>query len=105
MTPSDCPHGFAQGSCEICRVLESDPPGPAVRRRSAPLQPRRTGRRLGVGVGVVAVGVVLVVVLQVVSAVWAALHLLQLVTVGAVAGWIGWRLGNLHGRRSEKESS
>jgi hypothetical protein len=32
--------------------------------------------------------------------VWSVLHLLQLVAVAALAGWIGWKAGVVHGRRS-----
>lgn len=100
VTPPDCPHGLAQGSCEICRVLEADPPESAPGGRSSPVLARRAASRIALGVGAVAAMVALVVLWQVLAAVWALVHLLQLVAVGCVAGWIGWRLGVLHGRRS-----
>ncbi len=89
-----------QGSCEICRVLETGPPEPAPGGRSPPLLARQAAGRIALGVGAVAAIVVLVVVWQMLAAVWALVHLLQLVAVGCVAGWIGWRLGVLQGRRS-----
>ena len=97
-----CPHGLAQGSCEICRVLGGGPPEQAPARR-AEASARATrwsgGSRLRLGAGAVLVLVGVVVVLQVVAAVWAVVHVLQLVAVALVAGWIGWRVGLIQGTR------
>ncbi len=100
MTASQCPHGFDQRMCEICRVLDPGSSTPPEGDRSSRLPSRVPGKgRIGLGIGVVAVIAILVVVSQVIAAVWSVLHLLQLVAVAALAGWIGWKAGVFHGRR------
>jgi hypothetical protein len=44
--------------------------------------------------------VALIVVWLVAGFVFAALRILELVAVAAVAGWLGWKLGVHHGRRT-----
>lgn len=104
MTPGPCPHGFAgAGGCEICRVLGAEPATPA-RRFSPPSSLGRRGAavqlRLGGAAIVALVGLFLVV--QALAVVSAVLRLVQFVAVAALAGWIGWRLGVAHGRRSRQ---
>lgn len=97
-----CRHGLAQGSCEICRVLgggSAEPARPEGQRAPLWRSGGRGGGPLRVGAGAVLVVVALVVVLQLMAAVWAVVHVLQLVAVALVAGWIGWRVGLVQGRR------
>ncbi len=105
MTAGPCPHGFAgAGACEICRVLGAAPPATPA-RRSSPSSPVR-GRgapvqlRLGTAAIVALVGIFLVI--QALAVVSAVLRLVQFAAVAALAGWIGWRLGVAHGRRSRQ---
>lgn len=100
MTASQCPHGFDQRTCEICRVLDPGSSASPEGDRISGLPSRLPGKgRIGLGLGAVAVIAMLVVVTQVMAAVWSVLHLLQLVAVAALAGWIGWKAGVFHGRR------
>ena len=99
---SQCPHGLDQGTCEICRVLETGPTDSVPDRKPRLVSGRlRRGRgRLSLGVGAVLVVVILVVVSQVIAFAWSVFHLLQLVAAAVVAGWIGWKAGLVYGRRS-----
>ena len=101
MTASQCPHGIAQGTCEICRVLETGSTESVPDRKPGLVSGRlrRGSGRLSLGVGAVLVVVILVVVSQVIAVVWSVFHLFQLVAVAAVAGWIGWKAGVAYGRR------
>lgn len=51
----------------------------------------------GVIVGIVVIGLIAWVVA---GALFALLHLLEIVLVAAAAGWAGYRLGHYRGRRS-----
>jgi hypothetical protein len=48
--------------------------------------------------GVLAIGVVAWVVA---GAVFALLHVIELLVVAAVAGWVGYRIGHYRGRRQQ----
>ncbi len=100
LSRSTCPHGNTPSTCAICQALDITEPSGGRRARLAP--ERRAGRSLGwsvVTLAVVAV-VALVVVSWVAAFVWAALRILELVAVAIVAGWVGWKVGVRHGRRS-----
>lgn len=96
-----CPHGFAPGACEICRVMGGGEL--PARRRSAPAA--RRGRRPGalrLRVGVVAVVAVVagIAAVQALAVVSAVLRVAQIIAVAALAGWLGWTLGVAYGRRT-----
>jgi hypothetical protein len=96
-----CPHGFPANECLICRTLPA-PQGGDTRLsppKSGPPAPRRSiGLHLtGVVVGIALIGIIAWVVA---GAVFALLHLLEIVLVAAAAGWAGYRLGHFRGRRS-----
>lgn len=99
-----CVHGLDEDSCEICRVLGTDPASPSApstpERRSWPRPTFRAGTRIGLGLTAVAGVVLLVVLAQAVALAWAVVRVLEVVVVAAVAGWIGWKLGVAYGRRS-----
>ena len=101
MTATLCPHGLTTAECLICATLATSPEGrksPAGRRSASPT------RRRGGGVGVVVAVVVLLLVAWWVAALLSMI--LRLAVVAAVAlgsGWIGWRLGVSHGRRSRPD--
>jgi hypothetical protein len=94
MATATCPHGFAQGSCLICRTLTPDTKVEVLTGR---VPQRHLGTRL-IGLAAVAVAAVLVVG-WVAALVWAALRVVELLGVAVVTGWAGWRLGVRHGRR------
>jgi hypothetical protein len=50
-------------------------------------------------IGVIAV---LVALSWVVAVVWAVLRIVELVAVAFVFGWVGWKLGVRHGRRTSR---
>lgn len=118
---STCIHGFASGACLICRTL--DPSGKAKpvatepvprgrRTRQAALEatgPRvlpaegrgpRSGLGLRLAVLVVGAFVLLALAWSVLHVVFAVLRILELITVALVAGYLGWKAGVHHGRRS-----
>lgn len=124
-----CIHGFASGTCLICQTLQSGPatatkeassrgngkrrhrsasvpaeirPGPAPVRPDA-VQGRRQPRT---GLGVRLIGFLILAIVAVIAAwvvlgfVLAVLRIVELVAVAVVAGWLGWKLGVRHGRRT-----
>ncbi|MGI9034139.1 MAG: hypothetical protein ACR2HY_10805 [Acidimicrobiales bacterium] len=103
-----CPHGFVADQCLICATLAPSGPvsggrDPAEHRAGAKsLEGSRPGRartRMG-GTGLVALVALLVVGWWALAVVSLVLRLAQLVVVATAAGWVGWRLGVRHGRRS-----
>lgn len=105
MTPAACPHGFAPGTCEICRVMDGDAPAtPATRPSGAAATAgrRRAGMQLKAGTALVVAAVGVIVAVQALAVVSAVLRVLQFVAVAALAGWLGWTLGVAHGRRSPR---
>jgi hypothetical protein len=98
-----CPHGLTTGECLICATLTTAPAdtrGAKVRRPSA----SAPGRRRGSGAGLVlAVIVVLVVAWWLVALVSLIVRLAGLVAISAGSGWVGWRLGVRHGRRTSAD--
>lgn len=95
VSPTTCPHGLDPATCEICRVLQ---PTPVLSAR--PSSPGRSGgRRLPSLATIVVVAILgFVVVGWVAAAVFAVLHIVELLAIAAVAGWVGFRLGVLRGR-------
>jgi hypothetical protein len=86
-----CPHGLPQADCLIC------PRVPVAAARATMTEPgsRRIGLHLaGVIGGIVVIGLVAWVVA---GLVFAVLHVVELIAVGAMAGWGGYRLGFFRG--------
>jgi hypothetical protein len=125
-----CIHGFAPGTCLICQTLDAAPdaadkkrtatarqssvalnPVPAPRPsrlrsgpRVVPKEAPRTSasavfKLAGLAVAVIAVIVVAWTVLHIVFAV---LHILELIGVGLVCGYLGWVAGVHHGHRTAR---
>jgi hypothetical protein len=125
-----CPHGYDPSTCLICQTLGTQPAatvasppevasrGRRGRRRdtvtSAPpttvrpdvVYPARPPERRGTGLGthmallVAALVVIGLVAWVVAGAVFAILHILELIVIAGVAGWAGYRLGHYRGRRA-----
>jgi hypothetical protein len=120
-----CIHGYPPGSCLICQTLGQGPDDPESgrtktrRRRSNSVEspvaaapatrptegpaPARRGS-LGLRLTGLALAVVIaaLVVWWVIGLVWAVLHVLEIVAAALAAGYIGFRLGTVHGRRSAR---
>ncbi len=97
-----CPHGLIAGECLICSTLAGSPaatPGPGTRRRPPAASRPRTG---GAGL-VLAVVVVLLVGWWLVALVSLIFRLATLVVISVGSGWVGWRLGVRHGRRTSSD--
>jgi Flp pilus assembly protein TadB len=125
-----CIHGFASGTCLICQTLQGGPatatkesskrrrsaqsaPAPAVSVPGSRLSPEPVRpdavvarRQPRTGLGVRLVGFLILAIVAVIAAwvvlgfVLAVLRILELVAVAVVAGWLGWKLGVRHGRRT-----
>ncbi len=97
-----CPHGLIAGECLICSTLAGSPaatPRPeTLERRSTVRRPRSGGAGL-----VLAVVVVLLVGWWLVALVSLIFRLATLMAIAAGAGWVGWRLGVRHGRRTNSD--
>jgi len=120
--PAPCAHGLPAADCLICRTLGT----PATtaeqprrqRRRDAPaagtvqvLGPGRTvpadrrrqgslaGRLVLFSLALVGLALAMWVV---VGAVFAVFHLIELVAVALLAGWLGYRLGHARGRHQSR---
>jgi hypothetical protein len=114
----ECIHGFAPGTCLICQTL--DKPQVATHKRSrtelephsgAPVEPHsgprvvpkeapRTGSQVklaGLAIGLIVVFVLAWVALHLVFAV---LHIVELIGVALIAGYLGWLAGVHHGRKT-----
>ena len=101
MTATLCPHGLTKAECLICPTLATTSGDKATSRgrKSAPATRWRAG-----GVGGVGVVVVLLLVAWWVAALLSMiLRLATLAVIGVGSGWIGWRLGVSHGRRSRRD--
>jgi Flp pilus assembly protein TadB len=125
-----CIHGFASGTCLICQTLQSGPAtatkeasagGNGKRRRRsasvpaelrpaptpAPVRPDAIETRPArTGLGVRLVGFLILAIVAVIAAwvvlgfVLAVLRIVEIVAAALVAGWVGWKLGVRHGRRT-----
>ena len=90
-----CPHGLPASECLICPALpQVVQTGPAPRAHS-----RATLHVAGVAAVIAIIGVAAWIVAGVVFAI---LHVLELVAVGAVAAWVGYRIGYFRGSRSDR---
>jgi hypothetical protein len=127
MSNATCPHGFTPAECLICRTLGTQPqvqvetgnrptagpappPGLAVAPAARPARsdparspdgPGRPPRSHGTHVALVVAGLVAIGVVAwiVVSVVFTLLHVIELLLVAALAGWVGYRVGYFRGRR------
>ena len=89
-----CPHGLPASECLICPTL----PRVAATER-VPQAPARSSIHVA---GVVAVIALIGVAAWIVAGVvFAILHVLELVAVGAIAGWVGYRIGLFRGRHRD----
>ncbi|MGI9022573.1 MAG: hypothetical protein ACR2HV_04970 [Acidimicrobiales bacterium] len=106
MTAALCPHGLTRGECLICATLATSPadPPPAGRRERSSAARRSGGgvtRGAGGGLGIIVVVVVLLLVAWWLAALLSLiLRLAGMVLIAVGSGWVGWRLGVRHGRRS-----
>ena len=88
-----CPHGLPASECLICPTL----PRVATTGQTPQPHPRTSVHVAGLMAVIAIIGVAAWIVAGVVFAI---LHVLELVAVGAVAGWVGYRVGYFQGRRS-----
>ncbi len=113
----ECIHGFAPGTCLICQTL--DKPKVATGKRSrtevepvsgAPVEPHsgprvvpkeapRTGSHVKMAGVVIAVIVVFAAAWVALHLVFAVLHIVELIGVALIAGYVSWLAGVRHGRR------
>jgi hypothetical protein len=109
-----CIHGLDSGSCLICRTLGTSTATDAPRVQSTSIPAgrpeviktkRQKSHRVG-GLGLVGwlfVIVVLAVVgWWVLGLIWAVLRIVELVVVGAVCGFVGYKIGVLSGRHQAR---
>ena len=126
---ANCPHGFPQDECMICRTLGAAPTSPKGRAKAgaaaatrtaeplamdmdmgptaAPLatrrQPQASGAKRSPGHQALLILGVLVVgglCLWIFSGLFTlAFHIGEFVAVALVAGWLGYRMGHFRGRR------
>ena len=90
-----CPHGLPASDCLICPTLpQVAAPGRPAATGSG--RPRFALHAAGVAGAIAVIGVAAWVVAGVV---FALLHVLELVAVAAVAGWVGYRVGRFRGSR------
>jgi hypothetical protein len=113
----ECIHGFAPGTCLICQTL--DKPQVATRKRArtevepvsgtqvephsgprvVPKEAPPTGSHVKMAGVVIAVIVVFVAAWVALHLVFAVLHIVELIGVALIAGYVGWLAGVRHGRR------
>jgi len=105
-TTTTCPHGLDRGTCLICSTL-----GLAPDRTTVPAGPAevithraRPARRVRVGVigGLLLVLGALVAVWLVLGLLWSLVRGAELVLVGALCGYVGYRVGVLVGRHQTR---
>ncbi|MDQ4132983.1 MAG: hypothetical protein M3179_07180 [Actinomycetota bacterium] len=102
--PGTCPHGMTASSCLICQTLSpARRPESAESAGASPARRWRRWRTTGGGLAILVAGLAaLLAVSWVAALVWSLLRVVELVLMGAVCGWIGWRLGMAHGRRQRR---
>ena len=102
-----CIHGYTPTTCLICQSLEPAKPSAPLARSGPRVVPEQAPRSSApatlklVGVAVVVVAVLLVA-WTVLHLVLAVLHILELVGVALVAGYIGWAAGVHRGQRMSR---
>jgi hypothetical protein len=99
-TTTTCPHGLDRGTCLICSTLglSSLPTGRPEVIVSGPPQRRRVGL-LG---GAVIAMAVLVGVWLAIGLVWSLVRGAELIIVGALCGYVGYRVGRFVGRHQAR---
>lgn len=99
-----CHHGLPAADCLICRS-QGTPAGSgplaSADQRASQVQPEPKKGSLGlhttgVVLGIIAIGVIAWVVA---GAVFALLHIIELILVGGAAAWAGYRVGKYRGSR------
>ncbi len=106
-----CPHGFPPSECLICPTLPRPGAAAAVEMAARPApaggiparrrQATTTVHLVGVAGAIVVLGLA---AWALAGVVFGLLHVLELVAVGAAAGWAGYRLGHFRGSRSRRGS-
>jgi hypothetical protein len=122
----NCPHGFPEGECLICRTLGTGPekgkatrtkvaappeigallapprPGPMIASHDKSPGPvrRPAGKRRLFWPVVGAIAVVAVAIWVFAGVFLFALHIAEYVALALVAGWVGYRIGHARGRRA-----
>ncbi len=94
-----CPHGLISGECLICSTLASSPAQAPRGGGTGPSSSVRRPRTGGAGLAL-AVVVVLLVGWWLVAVVSLIFRLAGFVAISVGSGWVGWRLGVRHGRRT-----
>ncbi len=94
-----CPHGLTAGECLICSTLASSPAQASRVGRAKPSSSVRRPRTGGAGL-ILGVVVVLLVGWWLVALVSLIFRLAGFVAISVGSGWVGWRLGVRHGRRT-----
>jgi hypothetical protein len=95
-TTTTCPHGLDRGTCLICSTLGLSglPTGRPEVITSRPPQRRRVGL---LGASVIALAA-LVGVWLAIGLVWSLVRGAELIIVGALCGYVGYRIGRFVGR-------
>jgi len=94
-----CPHGLTAGECLICSTLASSPAQASRVGGAKPSSSVKRPRAGGAGL-ILGVVVVLLVGWWLVALVSLIFRLAGLVAISVGSGWVGWRLGVRHGRRT-----
>ena len=101
-TTTTCPHGLDARACLICSTLGLAPDRPTIPAgraeviTTAPTDRRRP--RVGVVGGLVLLLGAMIAVWLVLGLLWSLLRGAELVLVGALCGYVGYRVGVLVGR-------
>ena len=99
-TTTTCPHGIDRGTCLICSTLglTGVPTGRPDVITTAPRRRRRFGL---LGTAVIAL-VVLAAIWLAIGLVWSAVRGAELIVVGALCGYVGYRIGRFVGRHQAR---
>jgi len=101
-TTTTCPHGLDARTCLICSTLGLAPDRPTIAAgRAEVITTAPTGRRrprVGVVGGLVLLLGAMIAVWLVLGLLWSLLRGAELVLVGALCGYVGYRVGVLVGR-------
>jgi hypothetical protein len=102
-TTTTCPHGLDSGTCLICSTLGLAPDRAPVPTGRAEViatggRPPRRRPRVGLVGGLVLVVAALVAVWLLIGLLWSLVRGAEIVLVGALCGYVGYRVGVLVGR-------
>ncbi len=109
-----CPHGLDARTCLICSTLGTTPTQTTISSTGPSAVPggrvevvrTRSMRRSGRGLGLVGWLVVLIALALlgwwVLGLIWAVLRVVELVAVGLVCGYVGYKLGVISGRHQAR---